>query len=403
MRCPPWRGKIALAAQRTSDPALHALVRQPGAETISFAPGSAALDLFPLEHFRALTDAVLRRDPAALALGPTEGQPALRRALAARYRVRPEEVLVLAGAQQGIDLLARCLIDPGDAVVLDRPGYLGAIQTFRGAGARIVGWSVEDGALDELEDAILRYRPKFLYTNPTFQNPTGRTLATESRRDLLELAARYRLPIIEDATYQELGFADPPPPPLRELDRHGLVIGINTFSKTLAPGLRLGWLIAPAAVIQQLALIKARADVFSPGLTQLVVAELLAGRRYDEHLRQLRGEHARRQGAMLDALRRDLPSGALVTTAHRGGLYLWCRLGGGADAREFLTAAAAAGVLFVPGEAFYPDDGGKHELRLCFSGTPPERIAEDVRRLGSLLATGPAIRQTQALGRQPII
>ena len=398
-----WRGKIALVTQRVGDSTLRELIRPPDSGTISFAPGYSALDLFPLDQFRAAIDTALRRDPAALMLGPTEGQPALRRAVAARYRVRPEEVLITAGAQQGLDLLTRCLLDPGDAVVIDRPGYLGAIQAFRAAGARLIGWSVEAGALDELEDALLRHRPKFLYTNPTYQNPTSHTVPAAARRDLLDLAARYRLPIIEDETYQELGFAETPPPALRELDERGLVIGVNTLSKTLAPGLRLGWIIAPAAIVEQLAPLKARADIFSPGLTQLAVAELLRGRTYDEHLSRLRAEHARRQRALFDALRGEFAPGTLVTTTPRGGLYLWCRLGEGLDAAELLAAAAAVGVLFVPGEQFYIDGGGARELRLCYSGNPPERIVEGVRRLAAVLPAARSRGRDRALGHQPLV
>lgn len=410
--CPPespdpipavWRGKVALAAERVGDTALQDLVRQPAPQTISFVPGQAALDQFPLDQFRELSDTILGRDPAALSLGPTEGQPALRRALAARYSVRPEEVLITAGAQQGIDLLARCLLDPGDTVVIDRPGYIGAIQPFRAAGARIVGWSIVDGALDELEDALLRYRPKFLYTNPTFHNPTGQTLSLVDRHALLELAARYRLPIIEDATYQDLYFGDPPPPTLREIDPHGQVITVNTFSKTFAPGLRLGWVLAPAAVIEQLALIKARADVFSPGLTQLIVADFLTSRRYDGHLRVLRAEHSHRHDRFLETLRQEVPHGALFATAAKGGLYLWCGLGEGGDAKGLLSVAADHGVLFVPGEQFYADGGGKRELRLCFSGATADRIKVGVRRLAAALAAWQAQPRVEGLGRQPLV
>lgn len=398
-----WRGKVALGAQRTLDPSIRSLVGNTGAGTVSFAPGVAALDCFPTEVFCELTDAVLRRGQAALGLGPTEGQPALRRALAARGGVRPEQVLVLAGAQQGLDLVARCLLDPGDTVVMDRPGYLGAIQTFRAAGARVVGWAIEDDALDELEDVILRYRPKFLYTTATFQNPTGYSMPIQVRHDLLELAARYRLPILADDPYHDLGFAGAPPPTLREIDDQGLVISVNTFSKTLAPGLRLGWLIAPEVVIDQLATIKGRVDVFNPGLTQLVMADLLASRAYDEHLRRLRAEHARRHGAMLAALARHLPPGVLTVTPATGGLYLWGRLGAGLDARELLQEATAAGVLFVDGEQFYADGGGKHELRLCFTSVAPDRIEEGVRRLAPLLAADAPWRRERVAGRQPLV
>lgn len=398
-----WRGKLARAAERAVDPGLVALMRESVADTISFAAGLTALDCFPAELFRERTDAVLRRHgTAALGLGPTEGQPALRQVLAARSGVRPSQVLVLAGSQQGLDLIARCLLDPGDAVVVDRPGYLGALQTFRAAGARLVGWDAARADPEELEDLLLRHRPKLLYTNPTYQNPTGNVLPLAARRALLDLAARYRLPVVEDEPYRELFFDAPPPPALRELDDQGLVIALGTFSKTLAPGLRLGWLVAPEAVVDQLALLKARADVFSPGLSQLVVADLLAGRQIDRHLGRLRAELARRGGAMVAAIARHVPAGALTLRPVRGGLYLWCRLGPGLDGRTLLERAQAAGVTFVEGERFYADGAGRREIRLCFGGVPPARIGEGLRRLGAVIADEPPPALAQP-GRRPLV
>src|SRR5262249_2241172 len=163
--------------------------------------------------FQAALNAVLSRDPAAvLRLGPTEGQLRFRASIADRFGGRPENILVLAGAQQGLDLLARCLIDPGDAVVIERPGYLGAIGSFRAAGARLVGWDIRRSDLDELEELLLRYRPKLIYVNPTHQNPTGITLPIRTRRELIDLCERYRVPIIEDDTYRELTLTTAPPP-----------------------------------------------------------------------------------------------------------------------------------------------------------------------------------------------
>ena len=398
-----WRGKVALAAQRTLDQTLRTLmVGPPNADSISFAAGLTALDQFPLDVYRALSDAILARNINALGLGPSEGQPALRRALAARIGVRLEQVLVLAGAQQGIDIVARCLLDPGDTVVMDRPGYLGAIQIFRAAGASIVGWRSEEGALDELEDLILRYRPKLIYTNATFQNPTGAVLPLATRRDLLELAARYHLPILEDEPYRDLYYAAPPPPALRDLDEHGLVIGLGTFSKTFAPGLRLGWLAAPEPIVEQLALIKGRSDVFSAGLPQLVMAELLTTRRYDQHLQRLRGELARRHRAMLAALDELTPPGMITTRPVAGGLYLWAKLGHGIETRDLLPVARRLGVRFVDGERFYADGAGRHELRLCFTGVPPARIPEGVRRLAAAIAEVQAQPATEA-GHEPLV
>jgi DNA-binding transcriptional MocR family regulator len=381
-----WQGKVAVGAQRTLDPTLRGLVQENGPDVISFAPGSPALDHFPLAAVRQLTAEILDSDAeTALGLGPTEGQPRLRMALARRTGVRPEQVLVVSGAQQGLDLLVRCLLDPGDAVIMDRPGYVGAIQTFRAAGVHVSGWDVTRADPDELESLIQRYRPKLLYTNPTFQNPTGRTLALDVRREILALAARYRLPVIEDETYRELSFGPAPPPSLRELDEHGLVIQVGTFSKSLAVGLRLGWLVAPEAVIDQLTLVKQRCDLFGAGPFQLVAADMLTRGIFDTHLATLRAEHARRCAAMETALERHLPPGTLSWRPVQGGLYLWAQTGCDVDSRLLAQRALAAGVAVVHGEAFYAESAGRHEFRLCFARNPPDVIASGIGRLARVL------------------
>ena len=382
-----WRGKVALRAQDAADISLRRLIHTAiDPAVISFSAGSAALDCFPLDAFKAMTDRVLAREArTALGLGPVDGQPRLRRAIASRSGVDPERVLILSGAQQGLDLIARCLIDAGDVVVIDRPGYLGASQSFRGAGARLVGWDVKRGDLSELDDLLLRYRPKLLYTCPTFQNPTGVTLDERTRRGLLELAARHRIPVVEDDPYRELGFAGPAPRTLAALDAGDLVIHIGTFAKTLAGGLRLGWLAAAPAIVDHLAQIKGTTDVATNGLTQLVVAEMLISGVYDEHLAALRAEHALRQESMLHAIVRDTPPGAITTRRVKGGLYLWCRLGLGLESRELLRGAVAAGVTFAAGQHFYADSAGGDEVRLCFSNVPPPLIADGVRRIGAVM------------------
>jgi DNA-binding transcriptional MocR family regulator len=382
-----WRGKLAVGAQRTLDSTLRSIVRAASDPTvISFAAGAPALECFPTEAFREISDRVLRRGArSTLGLAPTEGQPQLRRAIAARSGLRPEQVLVVAGAQQGLALVARCLLDPGDAVVVDRPGYLGAIQAFRAAGVHLVGWDAGCGDLDELEDLLLRYRPKLLYTTTTFQNPTGLTWPLPLRRDLLELTTRYRLPVVEDEPYRELSFGAAPPPSLFSLDGGHSVIHVGTFSKTLAGGLRLGWVAANEAIVEQLGLVKLRDDVSTASLIQLVIAELLASGRFDVHLASLRAEHARRHRTMLAALRRHVPPDRLSCRPVTGGLYLWCRLGPGLDARDLFQAATAAGVAFVAGDQFYADGAGTNEVRLCFSSVPTPHIEEGMRRLGELI------------------
>jgi DNA-binding transcriptional MocR family regulator len=382
-----WRGKIASAALRSSDSTLRDALRHATDDRLlSLAAGEPAIDCFPTAVFQQAVDQVFKRDgPAAWRHGPTEGQPALRDAIAERFKVPAESVLILAGAQQGLDLLARCLIDPGDAVIIDRPGYLGAIQSFRAAGAKLIGWDIARADVDELEDLVVRYRPKLIYTNPTFQNPTGATMPIRSRRELLRLAERYRLPIVEDGTYRELYFNEVPPPSLRDLDGQNLVIHLNSFSKVMAPGLRLGWLSAAPSIIDQIAIIKQRLDPHTQNLVQFAMARLIRERSFDAHLRTLRAEHALRCGQMMAAIARYMPPGALRFARPQGGLYLWCRLAGGVSSRALLDRALAAGVAFIAGHAFYPDPAGESELRLCFSSVSPTATDEAVKRLAACL------------------
>ena len=384
-----WRGKIASAALRSSDSTMRdALKHASDARLLSLAAGEPAIDCFPTAAFQSAVDQSIAREGAALwRHGPTEGQPALREAIADRFRVPVESVLVLAGAQQGLDLLARCLVDPGDAVIVDRPGYLGAIQSFQAAGAKLIGWDVLHGDVDELEDALLRYRPKLIYTNPTFQNPTGITMPIRTRREVLKLAERYRVPIVEDATYRELYFHEAPPPSLNELDTQNLVIHLNSFSKVLAPGLRLGWLSATPPIIEQMALIKQRLDPHTQNLVQFALARMIRDGSFDTHVKKLRAEHARRCAQMLAAMQKHMPPGSLRVMRPQGGLYLWCRVSSGISTRTLLDAALANGVAFVPGHAFYADPAGESELRLCFSSVEPSAIDEAMQKLARALHT----------------
>src|SRR5437667_2498094 len=328
-----WRGKIAASALQATDATVRDLVRaaaDPG--LLSLAAGEPALDAFPIEAFRQAMDGVLTKNASvAWRHGPTEGMPRFRAALADRFGGDPEHVLVISGAQQGLDLLTRCLVDPGDAVIVDRPGYLGAIQSFRKAGARLVGWDIVRADVDELEELLLRYRPKLIYTNPTHQNPTGVTLPIRTRRELLELAARYRVPVVEDDTYRELALTGAaPPPPLFMLDEgHAVVIRINSLPKMLAPGLRLGWISAVRPIVEQLALIKQVVDPHTQNLSQLVICALVENGTLDVHLAALRTEHRRRRDAMVQAVRQLVPAAQLRFSVPDGGMYLWCQLAAG--------------------------------------------------------------------------
>jgi DNA-binding transcriptional MocR family regulator len=396
-----WRGKISSTAIQMTDSTLRDLVRHAADPTIvSLAAGEPALDLFPTQAFRAAVDDVLSsHGTAAWGHAPTEGQGLLRDTLAGRFGGDPGTILVIAGAQQGLDLLARCLIDRGDAVIVDRPGYLGALQSFRSAGARMFGWDVARADMDELEDLLLRYRPKLIYTNPTFQNPTGVTLPIRARRELIELAKRYRVPIVEDETYCELSLGPQPPPALNELDEDGtVVIRVNSFSKVLAPGLRLGWIGAARPIVDQLAMMKQQVDPHTQNLVQLVVSRLIENGMFDRHLLTLRSEHRRRRDAVMKALQKHTPTGALRFSTPEGGLFLWCRLAGEVNARDVQERALNDAVFIVTGEPFYVDGGGARELRICFTTKAPEVGAQAAR----VIANSVIAATRQATRAEPI-
>jgi 2-aminoadipate transaminase len=360
---------------------------------ISLAGAVPAPDLYPIERFAQAMDRVLRQHGRSLLqYSPTEGHPAFREALAEWAAGRgiaasPANVLVLSGSQQGLDLIARALIEPGTPVVVEVPSYLGALSVFRAAGARLLGVPIDEEGMriDALERVLARHRPQLIYTLPTFQNPSGRVMGHERRQALLALAQRYQVPILEDDPYGELYYGPPPPPPIKAYDRQGHVIYLSTFSKVLLPGIRLGWLVAPRPVVDRLAAIKQHADLHSNTPAQWAVAEFIRQGWLDAHLATLRRVYPRRRQAMLSALHTHVAE-RMGWNEPAGGFHLWCHLADGLRSRDLLAEAARWRVAFVVGEAFHADGGGQHALRLTFSYHDEETIREGVRRLGEALA-----------------
>jgi DNA-binding transcriptional MocR family regulator len=317
------------------------------------------------------------------------GLPALRDALAEDLRrkghpVHAVDVLVTGGAQQGLNVIARALIEPGDAVLCESPTWHGAFRAFRAAGAEVHGVASGREGLDPdaLEDALLRRRPKFVYMIPSYQCPTGRLMSLERRRRLLALCARLRTPIVESHVYGELAFDDGPPS-LKALDEYGIVIHQGSASKSITAALRLGWLAAPAPVLETLAAVKSALDLSTPALPQAVLAEFIAGGEYARHLPRLRALLRARRDSMLAALREHCAD--LRCTVPSGGLYLWVRLPASVPSRELETAAGYAGVVVRSGDAFLPNGGGSGHLRLCYAAPPQRDIAAGIERLGQAL------------------
>lgn len=366
-------------------------------DVLSLAGGLPAAEMLPTDRLAIAMDRALRRNgaygPDALQYGATEGVAELRAAIArsaARMdgRTRADDVLVTTGSQQALDLVARTTIDPGDTVVMERPAYLGALQTFAGVGARVVTVVSDAEGLrtDELERHLRGgLRPKLCTIVPNFQNPSGATMPTERRAHLASLAERYGFLIVEDDPYRELRFDGDSLPPLRA--HTDLAIGLGSSSKILAPGLRVGWIAAPSPLVDALTRTKQRVDLHTPTLNQLVVLDVLRDVAFlNAHIARLRVCYAARRDALLTALRHHL-AGRVEVDRPDGGFFLWARLPG-TDTEALLPSAVAAGVAFVPGAAFTTDGSGADRMRLSFASLAPAQLADAAARLATVVAAG---------------
>jgi 2-aminoadipate transaminase len=368
-------------------------------EVISFAGGLPAPELFPAEMLAGAYAAVTGPTRAARSLqySSTEGVPELREALAARLHGRgvpggADDVVVTTGSQQALSLVTTVLIDPGDAVLVEDPSYLAALQSFAFAGARAVAVPSDDDGLDPeaLPELIAAHRPKFLYCIPNFQNPTGRTLAARRRERLAEIAAEHDLWIVEDDPYGELRYSGTAAPSIAShpaaLER---TVAISSLSKILAPGLRVGWLRAPGPLRRAVVLAKQAADLHTSTVDQLAAAECLAREDdLDAHIGRVLDAYRARRDAMIAALPAALPPGSDFNRPD-GGMFLWVRLPAGHDATELLPVALDHHVAFVPGAPFFAGEPDPGALRLSFTTHTPEEIGEGLRRLaGALGETG---------------
>ena len=362
-------------------------------DVLSFAGGLPAPEAFPVAAIAQAHADVLAKDAAAaLQYGPTVGYGPLRAWVAERmtWRGRPsraEQVLITAGAQQGIDLVGKALIDPGDTVVVEAPSYLAALQSFSTCEARFATVPSDEQGMctDALERVLREERPRLIYLVPNFQNPRGTTLPLERRLQIARLAAEHEVMVLEDDPYGELRYRGKALPPIAGLVPGAPVIHLGSFSKTLAPGLRLGYAVADEPLIRALTIAKQAADLHTGSLSQRAVARLFEIFDYEAHLRELRRLYGERLEAMLASLDRFLPPGSQWTRPE-GGLFVWVRLPRGLDAQALLGDAMRERVAFVPGAPFYPADPCKETLRLNFSNRPPALIGEGMARLGACVS-----------------
>jgi DNA-binding transcriptional MocR family regulator len=363
------------------------LAQQP--DLISFGMGAPATELLPVREFREAINRVLRRDgPEALQYDEAAGYEPLRRAithllLQNGIQARAGDVLITSGSQQGLDLAARVFTKPGDLVISESPTYLGALDVFQSNDVTVRGVPVdaEGMQVEVLQDLISRRRPKLIYTIPAFHNPTGVTLSSGRRHQLLDLAQRHDLLILEDGVCSELRYEGRPVPSLGAMDGGEHVVYVNSFSKFLLPGIRIGYLVAPRRLRERLVTMKQSADLFTSSLMQRALAEYLEFGHLGAHLETIRCVYQERRDAMLAGLARHLPRGSHWTIP-QGGLCLWLTLPASISAARLYLSAIDHGVAFAVGSVFYPQDPGRSSLRLNFAAHSPAQIDEGLRRLG---------------------
>ena len=389
-----------------------------GKDIISFAPGYPAPETFAWQEFEEISRELLAgSDGSVLQYGPTRGHKPLLEAIAGIMKSRDaatamDRLLLTTGSQQGLDLVARVLIDPGDVVLVELPTYTGAITAFRNVQADMVGVpqdadGIDVGALDRIHGELTRAgrRIRFLYVVPNFQNPTGLLIGLQKRRQLLEWASRRNMLIVEDDPYRDLYFTDSTAESdvraIRADDDERRVIYLSSFSKTLAPGYRVAWIDAPAPLAAKLELAKQAADLCTGTLDQRIVYEACRRGILERQLPRLRAHYQHKRDVMVDGLREEFGS-ELSWPAPRGGFFLWATLPAGLDADAMIPRAVQHGVIYVAGEAFFVNGAGSSLIRLSFSAPSPERIREGVRRLAAAVreeraqrlppATSPAAR-----------
>jgi DNA-binding transcriptional MocR family regulator len=361
-------------------------------DIISFGGGLPAWDLFPLDQIRKVTDEVLSTDgPATLQYSSSEGYRPLREKLVERLRhrgfgVTAENLIIDSGSMQGIDLMAKLFLEKDDAVVVGAPTFHSALQAFSSCQVRFLTVPLDEHGMrvDLLPDILENDQVKFIYVMPTFQNPTGRTMSLERRRALLEVAERYRVPILEDDSYGELRFEGKGLPPLKALDRQDQVVYLGSFSKTLSPGLRVGFMAAPSAMMEKLVFAKQTADLHTSMLPQRIAYEFLRQNLLDPHIEVIIENYRHRRDAMLAAMSQYFPP-QVSWNRPEGGIFLWVTLPKVKDETRLFDDGVAEKVVFVPGSCFYAHGGGGNSMRLNFSAYTEEKITLGIQRLARVI------------------
>lgn len=359
-------------------------------EVISFAGGLPSAETFPVERVNAAYDAVLSRNgKAALQYGPTDGYAPLREWIAnslstSESAISPDQIMMLSGSQQGLDLLGKVLVDAGSKVLVETPTYLGALQAFSVYEPEFCSVATDDkGIIPEAVEQVSQ-DARLLYTLPNFQNPTGLSLSTERRRALVEACGRLGVPLIEDDPYGALSYNGASAPRLLNMNPDGVAY-LGSFSKVLTPGIRLGYVVAPRALIAKLEQAKQATDLHTATVTQMVVHEVIKDGFLDQHIPSIRTLYAAQCQAMLDALQQHFPQG-VTWTRPEGGMFIWITLPEHIDSTALLEDAIKENIAFVPGAPFYANEPRHNTMRLSFVTVPPEKIKDGIARLGRLIA-----------------
>ena len=386
---------LSLDAQNFRPSAIRAfarLINDPN--VISFAGGVPNPETFPAERIATIADQVIRgRRGVALQYGPTRGLPRLAESIAEICRGRgidttAEDVIVTTGSQQGLDLIAHTILDPGDGVLVELPTYIGGTGSFHARSAVLHGVAQDDGGIviDSLEEVARRTRPKLLYTIPNFQNPSGRLMARDRRAEVLRVAGEYDFLVIEDDPYGELVYVDgADTTPIRAADDSGRVIYLGSFSKVLAPGLRCGWIIAPRALSSALEIAKQTADLCSGMLDQSIVDEFIAAGELAPQIARVRDFYRGKRGTLITSLEQHFAGRASWTSAD-GGLFSWLTLDGDFDTTAYVERAVQRGVAYIPGAPFFVDGSGAGTMRLTFAKESDDRIRDGIRLLAEVFA-----------------